>query len=268
MARAHRHFVAGQIWHLTHRCHQRQFLLKFARDRQAWMGWLFEARKRFGLCVLDYMVTSNHIHLLLYDGEGREVIPNSMQLVAGRSGQEYNQRKHRRGAYWEDRYHATAVEAGEHFRQCLQYIDMNMVRAGVVADPEEWADCGYLEIQHPKVRWRIIDEEQLINLARVDSRATLQQLCREQVKAALERKLVGRQSHWTESVAVGSPEYIEALQKQLRVRGKGRKRLAVEGGYQLKEAESAYRGLSGGQKGDLSPENTLFWNQSLRAAMP
>jgi hypothetical protein len=31
MARAHRHHLAGQIWHLTHRCHQRQFLLKFAR---------------------------------------------------------------------------------------------------------------------------------------------------------------------------------------------------------------------------------------------
>jgi putative transposase len=32
-----------------------------------------------------------------------------MQLIAGRVGQEYNQRKGRRGAFWEDRYHATAV---------------------------------------------------------------------------------------------------------------------------------------------------------------
>ena len=55
------------------------------------MGWLYEARKRFGLCVLDYMVTSNHIHLLVYDQAGRQVIPESMQLVAGRSGQLYNQ---------------------------------------------------------------------------------------------------------------------------------------------------------------------------------
>ena len=109
MARAHRHYLAGQIWHLTHRCHKRQFLLKFARDRQAWIGWLFQARKRFELCVLDYMVTSNHIHLLVYDREGRDVIPDSMQLVAGRSGQEYNHRKQRKGAYWEDRYHATEI---------------------------------------------------------------------------------------------------------------------------------------------------------------
>jgi hypothetical protein len=48
MARAHRHYLPGQIWHPTHRCPERQFLLKFIRDRQAWMGWLFEARKRLG----------------------------------------------------------------------------------------------------------------------------------------------------------------------------------------------------------------------------
>ena len=85
MPRAHRHYVPGQIWHLTHRCHQRQFRLKFARDRQAWISWLFEARKRFGLCVLNYTVTSNHIHLLVYDRDRRHVIPDSKQLVAGRN---------------------------------------------------------------------------------------------------------------------------------------------------------------------------------------
>jgi putative transposase len=30
-----------------------------------------------------------------------------MQLIAGRTAQEYNRRKNRQGAFWEDRYHAT-----------------------------------------------------------------------------------------------------------------------------------------------------------------
>lgn len=267
MARAHRHYLAGQIWHLTHRCHKRQFLLKFARDRQAWIGWLFEARKRFGLCVLDYMVTSNHIHLLVYDREGRDVIPNSMQLVAGRSGQEYNHRKQRKGAYWEDRYHATAVETGEHLRQCLAYIDLNMVRAGAVAYPEQWPDCGYVETQHPKTRWRIIDEEQLKGLAEANSLAALQQACRLRVEAVLERELLGRQSHWTESIAVGRPEYVEAFQKQLGIKAKGQEIMPVEGGCQLKETETAYQGVFDDQEGGLSLENTFFWNRSLHPTM-
>jgi hypothetical protein len=43
-----------------------------------------------------------------------------------------NQRKKRKGAFWEDRYHATAVESNEHLIQrlvYLVYIDLNMVRA-------------------------------------------------------------------------------------------------------------------------------------------
>ena len=145
MPRANRHFLPGQLWHLTHRCHEKSFLLRFPRDRRAYRRWLFEAKKRFGLCVLNYVMTSNHIHLLVKDtGEG--VLAQSVQLAAGRTAQQYNLRKGRQGAFWEDRYHATAVEAGEHLYRCLVYIDLNMVRAGVVRHPAAWKDGGYRDI--------------------------------------------------------------------------------------------------------------------------
>jgi hypothetical protein len=47
----------------------------------------------FHRAILNYMVSSNHVHLLAVDDGGRDVIPKSMQLIAGRTGQEYNQRK-------------------------------------------------------------------------------------------------------------------------------------------------------------------------------
>ena len=67
MPRANRHFLPGYLWHLTHRCHYKTFLLKFARDRRRYLRWLFEAKQRFGLSVPNYRVTSNHIHLLVKD---------------------------------------------------------------------------------------------------------------------------------------------------------------------------------------------------------
>jgi REP-associated tyrosine transposase len=260
MPRAHRHYLPGQIWHLTHRCHERQFLLQFPRDRQAWRGWLYEARKRLGLCVLDYMATSNHVHLLVDDREGGGVIPASMQLVAGRVGQQYNQRKKRRGAFWEDRYHATAVESGKHFRQCLVYIDLNMVRAGVVAHPEEWPECGYVEIQHPKARYGIIDYERLMELMGVSRLDQLQQACREQIEEAIQRKQLERENQWSESLAVGSLAYVEAIRKQLGARARGRDVMPAETGCQLREEAAAYGANLEGEKGRLSLENTRFWN--------
>lgn len=59
--------------------------------------------------ILNYIVTSKHIHLLVYDDGGRDIIARSIQLIAGRTAQEYNKRKGRKGAFWEDLYHATAV---------------------------------------------------------------------------------------------------------------------------------------------------------------
>ena len=118
MPRANRHFLPGYVWHITHRCHKKEFLLKFGRDRRRWLYWLFEAKKRFGLCVLNYIVTSNHIHLLVKDN-GDRIIARSLQLIAGRTAQEYNRRKHRPGAFWEDRYHATAVQSDAHLLKCL-----------------------------------------------------------------------------------------------------------------------------------------------------
>jgi putative transposase len=74
---------------------------------------------------------------LVYDKNGADVISKSMQLIAARTGQEYNIRKHRKGAFWEDRYHATAIEKNAHLNRCLVYIDLNMVRAGSWIIPKD-----------------------------------------------------------------------------------------------------------------------------------
>lgn len=128
MARADRHYIPGHIWHITHRCHKREFLLRFAKDRQRWVRWLLEAKGRFGSAVLNYMVTSNHIHLIVFDKAGGEAIPKSMQLLAGRTAQQYNERKRRKDAFWQDWYHATAIESGEHLARCLIYVDLHPVK--------------------------------------------------------------------------------------------------------------------------------------------
>ncbi|MBE0461572.1 MAG: hypothetical protein IBX60_08065 [Candidatus Aminicenantes bacterium] len=59
-----------------------------------------------------------------------------MMLVSSRVALEYNKRKNRSGAFWEDNYHATAVGTESHLHRCLIYVDLNMVRAKVVDHPK------------------------------------------------------------------------------------------------------------------------------------
>jgi hypothetical protein len=45
--------------------------------------------------------------------------------------------------------------------RCLVYVDLNMVRAGVVAHPSKWPHAGYNEIQCPKRKNVIIAYDRL-----------------------------------------------------------------------------------------------------------
>jgi putative transposase len=263
MARAQRHYIPGQIWHITHRCHKREFLLKFAKDRKRWLQWLYEAKKRYGLVILNYAVTSNHIHLLVVDGKERGVIPNSIKLIAGRTGQEFNQRKSRKGAFWEDRYHATAIESGDHLFKCLVYIDLNMVRAGVVGHPSEWPHCGYNEIQGPKRKNILIDYQRLTDLLGFSSYDEVKNYHKKWVDDFLSNGKNVRDDKWTNSIAVGTKSFVERAKSLMGVLAVGRKSVGAGESYQLREPGVLYRAHLGGKKSDIGSENTYFWNVNL-----
>jgi putative transposase len=248
MPRANRCFLPGYVWHITHRCHKREFLLKFARTRQRYLHWLYQARKRFPVEVLNYTVTSNHVHLIVRDLGGKNEIPAMIQLVAGRTAQEYNTSKGRKGAFWEDRYHATAIEAGSHLQRCLAYVDLNMVRAGAVRHPEEWSHGGYHEIQRNRRRNTIIDRRALAQVLELGSVEALRSAHKEWVDEALRDKAQRREDFWSQSLAVGSAEFVRQTQVALGHLGRYRKGLEGDGVSVLRETEESYEPLFGGRK--------------------
>lgn len=238
--------------------------MKFARDRRRWLQWLFEAKKRLGASVLNYPVTSNHVHLIIRDAKGRDAIPETMQLVAGRMGQEYNQRKGRKGAFWEDRYHATAVGEDFHLSQCMVYVDLNMVRAGAVTHPLEWPFCGYNEIQNPRQRYSLIDYETLIDLFGIQSMDEFKKAYRGWVEEALEKQSQGeRQPRWTENIAVGSEAFVRDVKEKLGAKGMWREIIGANGSYELRGLVTSYEANSGLGNEDLRQGNTFYWDISV-----
>ncbi len=72
-------------FHITHRCQERRFLLKFEIDRKNYVKRLDEAARKYAVDILDYVVTSNHVHLLLWTEEAK-AISEMMQFVQGTAG--------------------------------------------------------------------------------------------------------------------------------------------------------------------------------------
>ena len=200
--------------HVTHRCQERRFLLKFAVDRKQYRQRLYEASRTFRrVRFLDYVITSNHIHLLLWVPRMHD-LSAMMRWLQGTFARDYNLRKEREGSFWRGRFHPTLVQTGSHLSRCLFYLDMNMVRAGVVDHPFEWEFGGARELCGARRRYRIVDQERLLWCLEMPGatesflrwhRATLADMC------GAWREQPQREPYWASSFGVGDPDWLGAL---------------------------------------------------------
>jgi len=220
MPRANRYILPGYTYHLTHRCHNRSWLFKFARDRTEYCKRLRVSVREFRISLLTFCVTSNHTHLLLRAKEP-ESVSALMQKLEGEFAEYYNIRKQRSGAFWGGRYHCTMVDDGQHLWNCMKYIDLNMVRAGVVAHPQAWRWCGFGEVTGQRQRYRMLDMAEVL---RMHGGCTTERFA-DNYRASIEATLASgptarradgleRDPMWTESIAVGEESFVRRIEEQ------------------------------------------------------
>lgn len=197
--------------HVTHRCHGRRLLLDTDIDRKQYAKRLWQASRRFRMVrFLDYVVTSNHVHLLLWVPRMRD-LSEMMKWLQGTFAGDYNRRVKREGAFWRGRFHPTLVESGRHLSRCLFYLDMNMVRAGVVDHPQDWRFGGYHELNGTRKRYRIIDQARLLDLlASPDVAAFRDWYERTLTELCLQEEFT-REPYWSRAFAVGSRSWLHQL---------------------------------------------------------
>jgi putative transposase len=241
--------VPGYTYHLTHRCHDREFPLRFQRDRTTYRRWLREGALRHGVPVLGYCITSNHVHVVTC-AEAREPVSAIMRPAAGCTAAQYNQRKSRRGGFWEGRFRCTAVENGEHLLSCLAYVDMNMVRAGVLEHPADWNWCGYREVGGLRGRYRIVDRECLVEKLQARDFEEIREAYCGLIDERAEGQRLAREPRWSEPVAVGSEGLVREVAGKL-----GRRRQievspveqADQQTWHAREVAPRYNHFSGGE---------------------
>jgi len=207
MPRRRRIFTDGACYHITHRCHGRKFLFRFQKYRDFYVRQLFEMKKRYKVDVLDYMVTSNHVHLLVTarDGGG---ISEGLRFIHGRVGQWHNSQKSGEGAFWAGRFHSTRIQNGEHLGRCLFYIDLNMVRAGAVRHPREWKHCAYGEFMGMRRRCRVVNLKRLLKCLKAGNAGIFRDWYVRTLEERLRGLKMGRADFWSKAVAVGDQDWL------------------------------------------------------------
>lgn len=144
MARLPRLTVPGYPHHIIQRGNNRQAIFAGAEDYELLLSLIDEHARKQRVAVHAYVLMSNHFHLLATP-ETEEGIPQLMQAVGRRYVRNFNLRQGRTGTLWEGRYRSTLIQAERHLLACMVYMDLNPVRAGMVADP---ADYRWSSHQH------------------------------------------------------------------------------------------------------------------------
>ena len=148
--------------------------------------------------------------------ERRWDVARLMQTVQGRFAEDYNRRKKRHGAFWSDRYHATMIDGGDHLWACLKYIELNMVRAGVVRHPREWEWTAWHELVGDRERYRLIDRTALMARLEGVSWGRFRKVYAEMIDEAVHPPdRLCREEQWTESIGVGRAAFVAGLEVAL-----------------------------------------------------
>ena len=186
--------------------------------------------------VLTYCITSNHVHMLLTSKGTDDAVSSFMQALEGEFALFYNRRKKRTGAFWGGRFHATMIDSGEYLWRCMRYIDLNMVRAGVVKDPAEWNWTGYGEIVGLRTRYRVVNIPEILERTGQKDSGQVGRWYGEWVTASAG----ARDPKWTESIAVGRREFVEAISRQAEDRMKLEILETGTGDWLAREPEEPY----------------------------
>ena len=141
MGREQRHEVLNGIYHLTQHATGDEPLFLDPFDRFFFEGLLGRTLTRFRWELHAYCQVGNHYHLLIVLRE--LTLALGMQSLNCRYVQGFNQRHGRRGTLVRGRYTSTLVETESHYLECLTYIAMDPVGAGLCRRPEDWEWSSY-----------------------------------------------------------------------------------------------------------------------------
>ena len=129
--------------HIVQRGYNRQPIFVEDDDYTYYREGLIHFKEKFGCKVYAYCLMANHVHLVVDPGSDSESLSKLMKGVAGRQTRYVNKLEDRSGSLWESRFKSSIVSTVEYLAPCCRYIDLNPLRAGMVADPADYKWSSY-----------------------------------------------------------------------------------------------------------------------------
>ena len=145
MPRKARVLVPNCPHHIVQRGHNRKAVFLSDQDYQYYLENLSEWKKELGIKLYAWCLMTNHIHIIAEPGEDTMTLSTLMKRINGRQVTYVNKLEGRSGSIWDGRYKASPIQRDSYLLGCCRYVELNPVRAGMVAHAEEYPWSSYQE---------------------------------------------------------------------------------------------------------------------------
>lgn len=142
MPRKPRFYLPRVPAHVIQRGNDRQPVFFDEQDFRCYLKWLSEGARKYGCQVHAYVLMTNHVHLLVTPFM-KESIGRMIQYIGRHYVAYVNKEYGRTGTLWEGRHKGSVISSAEYFLACSRYIELNPVRAGMVAHPRDYKWSSY-----------------------------------------------------------------------------------------------------------------------------
>ena len=142
MPRKPRFIIPGQPQHVIIRGVNREPIFYHTCDYQYYLDRLGEALERHGCNLHAYVLMTNHVHLVMTP-ETESSLGRTVQVLGRYYVQYFNKVYERTGTLWEGRFKSALIDSERYLLTCYRYVELNPVRANMVAHPAEYPWSSY-----------------------------------------------------------------------------------------------------------------------------
>ena len=142
MAQRSRFCPANVPVHVVQRGNNQQACFTCGQDISAYIHWLSEGAQKYRVAVHGWVFMTNHLHLLLTPSDDTG-LSKLMQYLGRQYVRSFNGRYNRSGTLFQARFRSCLVQDTEYLLNCLRYIELNPVRAGITTRPDDYHWSSY-----------------------------------------------------------------------------------------------------------------------------
>lgn len=142
MARLPRLYLPGCAQHVVQRGNNREACFYDEVDYKAYLSFLKDSAAKYRVAIHAFVLMTNHVHILVTPDDAQGV-GRMMQAQGRKYVQYFNYTHDRTGTLWEGRYKSTLVDADNYLLKVYRYIELNPVRACMVAHASEYPWSSY-----------------------------------------------------------------------------------------------------------------------------